>query len=81
MPGVTVALMNRPRLRLLKVICQPVFVIDDGEVLIEQTAEPVTVSAADWPTYATVGFLQAVSRLEQMLEEATRQENAVDTTV
>lgn len=35
------------RLRLLKVIIQPVFVLDDGESLIEKPADPVTVNPAD----------------------------------
>lgn len=60
--------MSTRRLRLLKVICQPVFVIDDGETLIEQAAEPVVVSAADWPTYAGGAFAEAVTALRQLVE-------------
>lgn len=56
------------KLRLLKVICQPVFVIDDGESLTEQTAEPVVVSAADWPTYATTAFAAGFEALRQQVE-------------
>jgi hypothetical protein len=37
------------KLRLVKVIIQPVFVIDDGDTLIENVAKPVEVSAALWP--------------------------------
>jgi hypothetical protein len=37
------------RLRLVKVIIQPVFVVDDGEALTEQAAQPIEVSSADWP--------------------------------
>jgi hypothetical protein len=37
------------RLRLVKVVCQPVFVVDDGESLAEQVAQPIEVGAADWP--------------------------------
>jgi hypothetical protein len=40
------------KLRLLKVVCQPVFVLDDGENLTEQAAEPIQVPAADWPAFA-----------------------------
>jgi hypothetical protein len=37
-------------LRLLKVIVQPIYVIDDGD-LTEQAAQPIEVSAVDWPTF------------------------------
>lgn len=42
------------RLRLVKVLVQPVFVIDDGDTLEETMVEPETVTAADWPAYADV---------------------------
>lgn len=38
-------------LRLLKVMVQPVLVDDDGEHLSEVVAEPIAVSAADWPDF------------------------------
>ena len=41
---------RKNRLRLLKVIVQPVFVVDDGE-LTEKTVQPVTVPAKEWPEY------------------------------
>ncbi|HUR85642.1 MAG TPA: hypothetical protein VMY78_09875 [Solirubrobacteraceae bacterium] len=56
------------QLRLVKVIVQPVFVIDDGEQLTEQVADPVHVSAANWPTYATTTFAEAVERLQSQLD-------------
>jgi hypothetical protein len=56
------------KLRLLKVIVQPVFVVDDGEQLVEQTAEPVVVSPADWPTFATTAFLDGVQQLQEQLD-------------
>lgn len=57
------------KLRLLKVICQPVFVLDDGTNLLEQAAEPVVVSAADWPTYPTKGFAESFATLQAQVEE------------
>ncbi len=57
-----------PKLRLLKVIVQPVFVIDDGDSLTEQAAEPQVVSARDWPTYATGPFVEAFETLRQQVE-------------
>lgn len=59
------------RLRLLKVIVQPVFAIDDGETLTETTAEPVVVAAADWPTYPATRFLDAVDALQAELDSQT----------
>ncbi len=56
------------KLRLLKVICQPVFVLDDGETLIEQVAEPVVVPAAEWPSYPTEAFAQSFATLREQVE-------------
>lgn len=59
------------RLRLLKVIVQPVFVVDDGAQLVEQPAQPVTVSPQDWPTFATTQFVEGMAALQAQLDEAT----------
>lgn len=56
------------QLRLLKVIVQPVFVIDDGETLIEQPAAPVTVSPAEWPGFATGTFAELFEQLRAEVE-------------
>jgi hypothetical protein len=56
------------KLRLLKVVVQAVFVLDDGETLSETTAEPVVVPANEWPTYPTEGFAQAFESLRQQVE-------------
>ena len=55
------------KLRLLKVMVQPVFAIDDGETLTEVQAEAVVVSPDEWPTYPTSGFAQAVAKLQAEL--------------
>lgn len=50
-------LMTQPTAHLLKVNVQPVFVvIDDAGDLHELVAEPVTVTAKDWPTYSNTAF-------------------------
>lgn len=53
------------KLRLLKVIVQPVFVLDDGDALTEQVAEPFTVNAGAWRGFADAGgkFDEAVAGL------------------
>ncbi len=59
------------KLRLLKVIVQPVFAVDDGETLTESPAEPVVVKPEDWPTYPTTQFVEAVAALQAQLDAAT----------
>jgi hypothetical protein len=59
----------RPRLRLLKVVVQPVFVLDDGETLTEQPAQPVEVSAAEWPGFATGRFAESFEELRSRIED------------
>lgn len=59
------------RLRLLKVLVQPVFVLDDGDTLTEQPADPFTVPAAGWRGFADADgqFDQAVAKLAAEAEE------------
>jgi hypothetical protein len=45
-----------PRLRLVKVIVQPVLVLDDGENMIEVDHPPVAIPADEWPTYSSERF-------------------------
>lgn len=56
------------RLRLLKVIVQPVFVLDDGEELTELTTDPVIVAARDWPDYPKTTFLESVADLRAQFD-------------
>lgn len=55
------------KLRLVKVLVQSTFVIDDGESLTEMTAETATVAAKDWPGYASGAFAEAVAAYEAKL--------------
>lgn len=50
---------GRKRLRLIKVIVQPIFVLDDGETLREQTVEPIQVRAEEWEEYPEMLLEQA----------------------
>jgi hypothetical protein len=56
------------RLRLLKVIVQPIFAVDDGKTLTEAPAEPVEVKAEDWPTYPTTQFVEAFNMLQAQVD-------------
>lgn len=58
------------KLRLVKVVCQPHFVVDDGEELREfPEVEPIAIAAKFWPDYPTTGFVEAVAKLEAQLNE------------
>lgn len=52
------------QLRLLKVIVQPVFVIDDGESLSEETGNTLSVPASQWKEFATETFDREVQRIQ-----------------
>lgn len=58
---------HTPRLRLVKVVVQATLVLDDGESLTEHVTSPVTLSASEWPTYATETFPEQLTLLEQQL--------------
>lgn len=44
------------RLRLLKVLVQPVFVVDDGDSLTERPGNPVEVPASQWRAFGAGSF-------------------------
>lgn len=55
------------RVRLVKVLVQPVFVLDDG-VNIEEIAHPaIVIPAAEWPTYSAERFPREVVEWERLL--------------
>lgn len=60
-----------PKLRLLKVIVQPVFVVDDGEGLVEHVTQPVEVPAAEWPGFAAGRFAEGFEQLRAQVEGPT----------
>jgi hypothetical protein len=45
-----------PKLRLVKVVVQPVFVLVDGDEVTEIEHAPVVIPAAEWPTYSSERF-------------------------
>lgn len=58
------------RLRLLKVLIQPVLVVDDGEGLSEANTQPVEVAADDWPSYPDVLAARIVELEDELNAEA-----------
>lgn len=63
------------RLRLVKVIVQPVFVLDDGDTIQEMPHPPIEIPAADWPTYSSERFPREVAEWEERLN-ADKESNA-----
>lgn len=57
-----------PRIRLVKVIVQPVFVLDYGDRIEEIDHPPVLVPEADWPTYSNIRFPREVGEWQKRLD-------------
>lgn len=60
---------RRQRLRLVKVVVQPVFVLDDGESLTEVEHGPTVIPAAEWSTYSSVRFADEVKMWQARLDD------------
>lgn len=56
-----------PKLRLIKVVVQPVFVLDDGENITETEHPPVVIAAADWPAYSGERFPAEVAEWQERI--------------
>lgn len=62
-----------PELRLVKVVVQPVFILDHGTHVSEVEHPPVVIPAEEWPTYSSERFPREVQEWQQRIdaEEAT----------
>jgi hypothetical protein len=58
------------RVRLVKVVVQPVFVLDDGENITEIEHQPTVIPANEWPTYSSVRFPREVEAWQAQLDQA-----------
>lgn len=56
------------KLRLVKVVVQPVFVLDDGDTITEIGHEPTVISAAEWPTYSSERFPREVKEWQARID-------------
>ena len=56
------------KLRLVKVVVQPVFVLDDGETISEVEHQAVAIPAADWPAYSGERFPAEVEAWQAALD-------------
>jgi hypothetical protein len=57
------------RLRLLKVVVQPHFALDDGETLEEIEHPPTVIPAAEWPSYSGERFPREVEAWQKTIDE------------
>lgn len=55
------------RIRLVKVVVQPVFMIDDGVNITEVEQPPVAIPAAEWPTYSNERFPREVAEWQERI--------------
>jgi hypothetical protein len=53
------------RIRHVKTIVQHVFVVDDGDSLVEHVEPPNAIPAADWPTYSSDRFSRELAEWEE----------------
>lgn len=60
--------MPTPKLRLVKVLVQPVFVLDDGETITEVEHGSIAIPAAEWPTYSGDRFPAEVERWQAEID-------------
>lgn len=56
------------KLRLVKVVVQPVFVLDDGENITELEHPPTVIPASEWPTYSSERFPREVAEWQATLD-------------
>jgi len=57
------------KLRLVKVVVQPVFVLDDGETIAEVPVEqPIHIPAAEWPIYSSERFPREVAAWQARID-------------
>jgi hypothetical protein len=56
------------KLRLVKVLVQPVFVLVDGDDVTEIEHPPVAIPAAEWPTYSSERFSAEVKAWQAQLD-------------
>jgi hypothetical protein len=65
------AATKKPKLKLLKIVIQPVFVDVAADELAEYPIEPITVPAAEWQTFVDRGLTDAESVVEQHIAAQT----------
>jgi hypothetical protein len=57
-----------PKLRLIKVLVQPVLVLDDGETIEEVEHPAIVIPADEWPTYSSERFPREIEEWQARLD-------------
>lgn len=65
----------KPRLRLVKVVVQPFFVVDDGESITEVEHQPTVIPASEWPTYSSGRFEIEVEEWQSRLDSENEEDS------
>ena len=58
-----------PKLRLVKVLVQPVLVLDDGETIEEVDHPAIVIPADEWPTYSSERFPREIEEWQARLDK------------
>jgi hypothetical protein len=59
-----------PKLRLVKVVVQPVVMLEEDGELVEVDHPPVVIPAAEWPTYSSERFPREIQEWQARLDAA-----------
>jgi len=60
--------MGASKLRLVHVLVQPVFMLDDGETLKPIGHPAVTIPADEWPTYSGERFPREIQNWQKQID-------------
>lgn len=60
---------KRPQVKLVKVLVQPVFVLDHGDHLEEVDHPVVAIPADEWPSYSGERFPREVAAWQRQLDK------------
>jgi hypothetical protein len=57
-----------PKIRLVKVVVQPVLMLEEDGELAEVEHPPVVIPAAEWPTYSSERFPREIQEWQARLD-------------
>jgi protoheme ferro-lyase len=60
--------MTAPKLRLVKVAVQPVFVLDNGETITEVDHQATVIPASEWSDYSNVRFPRELAEWQKRID-------------
>jgi hypothetical protein len=64
------------KLRLVKVVVQPIVLLDDGENMVEVEHPPTVIPAGEWPTYSSERFPREFAEWQAKLDAQTQESPA-----